>query len=58
MELGKYVWVSYGYIVGIDEECFSDFYMMFCWIDIDVIWCVCGGYGCICLLLDFDYEFI
>lgn len=58
VKMGKNICVKYGFVVGIDEQCFDDLYMMFLDCFVDVVWCVRGGYGCICLLFQIDYEFI
>lgn len=34
-----------GYFVGLDNECLEVFVEVFDRDDIDVIFCVCGGYG-------------
>lgn len=50
--------VRWGYLVGIDVMWVGDLNSLFSDNDIDVILCLCGGLGVVCILFLFDYVMI
>lgn len=55
---GDHLNARYGYLAGTDQERAADLMQAFTDPDIDVVWCVRGGYGCTRLLPLLDYKTI
>jgi muramoyltetrapeptide carboxypeptidase len=58
VRLAPHVYEKRGYLAGEDEARLSDLHDMFRDKDIKAVFCTRGGYGCMRLLDDIDYELI
>ncbi len=49
---------SHGFLAGTDEERLADLHAAFADPEIEAVWCIRGGYGCMRLLPHINYELI
>lgn len=57
-KLGKHVAVADGYLAGSDAQRLEDLHWAFADPEVEVVWCIRGGYGCTRLLEQIDFQLI
>ena len=55
---GKNTRGSHGFLAGTDEQRLADLHTAFADPEVEAVWCIRGGYGCMRLLPHIDYELI
>ncbi|MEO6038208.1 MAG: LD-carboxypeptidase [Saprospiraceae bacterium] len=55
---GRNTRASRGYLAGTDEQRLADLHAAFADPEVNAVWCLRGGYGCLRLLPQLDYDLI
>lgn len=55
---GEHLHDRYGYLAGSDKDRVADLHRAFTDPEVEVVWCIRGGYGCSRILPDIDFDLI
>lgn len=58
VKAGDHLRDQYGHLAGRDADRLADLHRAFADPEVDVVWCIRGGYGCSRLLPDLDFDLI